>query len=220
MADARDRYKSSDPASSIQHPATSIQQLEIFSMKKLLKEIRKCTVCEPHLTAGCRPVLEAHPDSKMLIVGQAPGRLVHASGIPWDDKSGNNLRDWLGIDKSIFYDVSKIAIIPMGFCYPGTGKSGDLPPRKECAPLWHGPLLAQMKSLQLTLLVGKYAQDYYLQKSAKRNLTETVRNFTEYLPEFLPLPHPSPRNNIWMKKNPWFKEEVVPFLRAWVDEAL
>ncbi len=185
-------------------------------MKKLLKEIRNCTVCKPHLAAGCRPVLEAHPESKLLIIGQAPGRHVHASGIPWDDKSGDNLRNWLGMSKVTFYDPTKVAIIPMGFCYPGTGKSGDLAPRKECAPLWHEPLLSQMKSLDLTLLVGKYAQDYYLQKRAKRNLTETVKSFTEYLPEFLALPHPSPRNNIWMKKNPWFKEEVIPFLKDWV----
>lgn len=202
-------------------------QLYFYIMKQLLQEIRQCRVCEEHLPMGCRPVLAAEPSCKILIVGQAPGRLVHETGIPWNDKSGDNLRNWLGIDVETFYDSRKIAIIPMGFCYPGTGKTGDLPPRKECASLWHGLLLEQLPQLELTLLIGAYAQKYYLKKtnsigmpSAKRNLTETVRAFREYLPTYLPLPHPSPRNNIWQKKNPWFKEDLLPQMKAIVQEAL
>lgn len=182
-------------------------------MKKLLLEIEACRVCEPFLEHGCRPVMAAAPQSKIIIIGQAPGRRVHESGVPWDDPSGNALRSWLGVDKAEFYNTDRFGIIPMGFCYPGTGKSGDLAPRPECAPLWHSRLLESMKNVKLTLLIGAYAQRYYLGKQAEKNLTETVRNFGQYLPEFLPLPHPSPRNNIWMKKNPWFKEDVLPVLK-------
>ena len=189
-------------------------------MKKLLNEIKKCTICAPHLPHGCRPVMAAHPKSKILIIGHAPGRRVHESGIPWDDKSGDNLRAWLNIDKDTFYDPTKIAIMPMGFCYPGTGKSGDLAPRKECAPQWHEALLEQMQSVELTLLLGKYAQDYYLKQNKKKNLTENVKNYKSFLPKYLPLPHPSPRNNIWMKKNPWFKESVIPFLQKQTKQHL
>lgn len=148
-----------------------------------------------------------------MIIGQAPGRRVHESGIPWDDKSGENLRDWLGVDSDRFYDPSYFAIVPMGFCYPGTGKSGDLPPRKECAPQWHELILSQLTGVRLTLLIGQYAQKYYLKQAVEKNLTETVRSFERYLPGYFPLPHPSPRNNIWKRKNPWFEQDLLPILK-------
>lgn len=182
-------------------------------MKHLLKEIKNCQVCLPHLKDGVKPVVSAHPNSKVVIIGQAPGSIVHQTGIPWDDKSGDRLREWLQVSKEQFYNPELFAIIPMGFCYPGKGKSGDLPPRKECAPLWHEPLLSKIKSVELTLLIGSYAQAYYLEDHRKKTLTETVKNSFEYLPTYLPLPHPSPRNNIWLKKNPWFATEVLPLLR-------
>ncbi len=189
-------------------------------MNELLKEIRQCTNCVPHLELGPRPVLSASEQSKIVVIGQAPGSAVHKSGVPWDDPSGDNLRAWMGIDKDTFYDVSKIALVPMGFCYPGKGKSGDLAPRKECAPLWHHPLMQQMQAVQLTLLVGKYAQDYYLPHSKKVSLTEKVKDFEAYLPQYFVLPHPSPRNNIWQAKNRWFKSEVIPELKALVSKII
>lgn len=167
-----------------------------------------------------RPVCTFSKTSKVIIIGQAPGTKVHASGIPWDDKSGENLRSWMALDNDVFYDEKQIAIVPMGFCYPGKGKTGDLPPRKECAPLWHESIMDSIKDVKLVLLIGKYAQDYYLQKAAKKNLTETVRHFNDYLPRYFVLPHPSPRNNIWMKKNEWFKKEVLPTLKLEVKAAL
>ncbi len=186
-------------------------------MDQLLENIANCTHCAKALNHQPRPVVAAHPESKIIIIGQAPGSVVHRTGIPWDDQSGKNLRSWLDISNADFYDASKVAIIPMGFCYPGKGKSGDLPPRKECAPLWHDQLISQLPEVKLTLLIGKYAQDYYLQKEAKKNLTETVKNFEEYLPKYFVLPHPSPRNNIWMAKNAWFKSEVLPSLKSIVS---
>ncbi len=183
----------------------------------LLQEIKSCRVCEDKLPLGCRPVLSAHSKSKILVVGQAPGIRVHNSGIPWNDPSGVNLRKWLDVSDDLFYSPQFFAIVPMGFCYPGTGKNGDLPPRKECAPLWHEPLRNGLPNIKLTLLIGQYAQKHYLRKSCKKNLTETVRNYKEYLPDFFVLPHPSPRNNIWQKKNPWFKEEVLPNLKQRVS---
>ncbi len=174
----------------------------------------------PNLALGPRPILAAHKKSKIVIIGQAPGTVVHKNGIPWMDKSGDNLRNWLQIDKSTFYDAEQIAIIPMGFCYPGKGKSGDLPPKKECAPLWHDELFTLMEEVELVLLIGKYAQDYYLKEKAKKTLTETVRNFHEYLPKYFVLPHPSPRNNIWQAKNDWFKREVIPELQFTVKGIL
>ncbi len=182
-------------------------------MKKLKSEISNCNICNEALPHDPRPVCSFSATSKIVIIGQAPGSAVHASGIPWDDKSGENLRKWMAIDNATFYDVEKIAIMPMGFCYPGKGKSGDLPPRKECAPQWHEIIMNAIQDVQLILLIGKYAQDYYLKDKAKRNLTETVRNFKDYLPKYFVLPHPSPRNNIWMKKNEWFKQEVIPLLK-------
>jgi uracil-DNA glycosylase len=189
-------------------------------MKILLQEVRKCTVCADHLDLGPRPILSATARSKIIIIGQAPGTVVHRTGIPWDDKSGANLRSWMGIDNTTFYDDTKIAILPMGFCYPGKGKSGDLPPRKECAPLWHQAVVDKMKNVQLVLLIGKYAQDYYLGKKAEKTLTATVENYLNYLPEYFVLPHPSPRNNIWMAKNNWFKKDVLPELKKTVNQIL
>ncbi len=189
-------------------------------MQELLRQIRQCQICAEHLALGPRPILSADPTSKIVIIGQAPGSIVHETGVPWDDKSGQNLRKWLGIDEATFYNPKQIAIIPMGFCYPGKGKSGDLPPRKECAPQWHEALLKALPQVQLTLLIGKYAQDYYLKGRQEKNLTETVRNYQQYLPEFFVLPHPSPRNNIWQAKNRWFPEAVLPELKERVQQIL
>lgn len=182
-------------------------------MDKLLLEIRKCTVCKDFLPNVPKPIIQASPSSKIIIIGQAPGQKVQKTGIPWDDASGENLRSWLGIDKSVFYNDKIFALVPMGFCYPGTGTSGDLPPRKECAELWHKQVMNQLKNVQLTLLIGQYSQNYYLGAIAKKNLTETVRSYKEYLPTYLPLPHPSPRNNIWQKKNTWFADKLMPLLQ-------
>ena len=189
-------------------------------MDKLLKDIRQCRICENFLPLAPRPVVAAHQNSKIVIVGQAPGIKVHKTGIPWYDPSGKQLRSWLGVTDETLYDFTKFAIIPMGFCYPGKGKSGDLPPRPECAPKWHQPLFDEMKQVELVILIGMYAQNYYLGKEAKKTLTETVRNFNHYLPKYLPLPHPSPRNRFWLKKNPWFDVEVLPELRYRVNTIL
>jgi len=189
-------------------------------MEDLLTEIRSCQICKSDLLLGPRPVVVAHPEAKIVIVGQAPGTKVHASGIPWDDPSGRQLRKWLDISDELFYDKTKIAIVPMGFCYPGKGKTGDLPPRKECAPQWHELLFDKMPKIELVLLIGGYAQKYYLRKSSKKTLTETVRTFEEYAPKYFPLPHPSPRNRFWLTKNPWFDKEVVPTLQQIVKEVL
>lgn len=186
-------------------------------MDKLLQEIRQCKVCEKYLLAGVNPILSAHPNSKIAIIGQAPGSIVHKTGIPWDDKSGERLREWLNIDQDLFYNEEIFAIVPMGFCYPGKGKTGDLPPRKECAPLWHKKLLTKMPKLELIMLIGAYAQNYYLGERNKNTLTETVKNTSYYLPTFIPLPHPSPRNNIWLKKNAWFEIEILPILQRQVE---
>ena len=189
-------------------------------MEKLLLEISKCQVCKAHLALGPLPVLTAHPNSKIIIIGQAPGSVVHKSGIPWDDKSGDNLRSWMSINKSTFYDPQKIALMPMGFCYPGKGKTGDLPPRKECAPLWHEPLLNKLIDVKIILLIGQYAQKYYLQDKSENTLTETVKYYKKYLPQYFVLPHPSPRNNIWQAKNNWFKKRVLPDLQDKVKTIL
>ena len=186
---------------------------------QLLRELRACTICAAHLPHGPRPVLQLHPDARILIAGQAPGRAVHASGVPFDDPSGDRLREWLGLDKTTFYDPRQVAILPMGFCYPGTGKSGDLPPRPECAPAWRAQLLAQLKHVALTLVIGQYALAYHL-PDAGASVTDVVQNWRTHWPAVLPLPHPSPRNNIWLKRNPWFAAEVLPALRQRVAEVL
>ncbi len=187
---------------------------------QLLNEVRLCAVCAARLPLGPRPIVQVGREARVLIVGQAPGSKVHASGVPWRDDSGDRLRGWMGIDEQIFYDGRRLAIIPMGFCYPGAGASGDLPPRPECAPLWHERLLSLMPERRLTLLVGAHAQAYYLSGRGKTNLTETVRDFRRHMPRFFPLPHPSWRSTMWMRKNPWFQSEALPALREAIAKAM
>jgi uracil-DNA glycosylase family 4 len=189
-------------------------------MKHLLHTISQCNICEKHLPLGPRPVVTAHKDSKIVIIGQAPGTKVHNSGIPWDDQSGKKLRQWLNVSDKQFYNTKNFAIIPMGFCYPGKAKTGDLPPRKECAPEWHDALLKKMPNVKLVLLIGAYAQKYYLKKSAKKTLTETVGEYKTYLPSYFPIPHPSPTNRFWRYKNPWFEESIVLDLQKIAHEIL
>jgi uracil-DNA glycosylase len=188
-------------------------------LEMLLQDVRNCRACEAHLPLGPRPILQASTSARILIVGQAPGTAVHQTGVPWNDPSGKTLRAWMGVDETTFYDERRIAIIPMGYCYPGRGKSGDLPPRRECAELWLDKLLDELPDIQLTLLVGQYAQRHFL-GSQKATLTERVRTWQDYAPERLPLPHPSPRNRAWLKRNPWFETELLPALRAGVAEVL
>lgn len=189
-------------------------------LKSILQEVSKCVLCESQLTHGVRPVLSLSEKSKILIIGQAPGSKVHQSGVPWDDPSGDQLRKWLDVSKEEFYNPDYFGIMPMGFCYPGKGKSGDLPPRPECEPTWHKRLLNEMTDVKLTLLIGQYAQKAYLKENNKRNLTETVKAYHEFLPNYLPLPHPSPRNRFWMAKNEWFKSDVLPYLKQVVKESI
>ncbi|MCB1963548.1 MAG: uracil-DNA glycosylase family protein [Rhodocyclaceae bacterium] len=189
------------------------------STQAFVAEVRACTRCEPELPLGARPVFQFHPQARILIAGQAPGARVHASGVPFDDPSGARLRDWLGIDETVFYDARRIAILPMGFCYPGTGASGDLPPRPECAAAWRAAFMQRFERLELTVVLGRYAMDYHL-GSGKQALTEVVRGWQTHWPARLPLPHPSPRNNRWLVRNPWFEAEVLPALRARVAEIL
>jgi uracil-DNA glycosylase len=189
-------------------------------MNNLLNRIQQCEVCKEHLPLGPRPVVQLNEFSKIVIISQAPGRRVHQSGIPWSDASGLKLRAWMNVSDEIFYNPAFISILPMGFCYPGKGISGDLPPRPECAPLWHPEVFKYFKSKPLILLIGQYAQRYYLKKSFKGSLTETVRNYTKYLPVYFPLPHPSPRNQNWVMINPWFMEEVIPELQKRIQAAL
>jgi uracil-DNA glycosylase len=187
----------------------------------LLREVRACTVCARELPFGPRPVVRGTVSSRLLITSQAPGTRVHETGLSFNDRSGDVLRDWLGIDREIFYDERRVAIMPMGFCYPGrAANGGDLPPRRECAPLWHARLLALFPTLRLNLLVGSYAIDHYLRERRKRTMTETVRTWREYGPRYFPLPHPSWRNVLWMRQNPWYETEVLPDLRARVRAAL
>lgn len=187
-------------------------------MKDLLHNISQCTICKAHLPHGPRPVVTAHQNSKIVIIGQAPGTKVHDSGIPWDDQSGKKLREWFNVTEEEFYNIKNFAIIPMGFCYPGKGKTGDLPPRKECAPQWHELLLKQMPKVELVILVGAYAQNYYLKD--KKTLTERVGDYKSYLPKYFPIPHPSPTNRFWRAKHPWFEELVAAELQKIIVETI
>ncbi|MFZ5503128.1 MAG: uracil-DNA glycosylase family protein [Pseudomonadota bacterium] len=189
------------------------------SFAALLTEVRACKLCTEHLPLGPRPIVQLHPSARILIAGQAPGRKVHETGVPFNDASGDRLREWLGISREVFYDAKQVAILPMGFCFPGTGKSGDLPPRSECASAWRAALLSRLKALELTLVIGQYAQAYHLPGEAA-SVTETVQAWRKYWPNTVPLPHPSPRNNFWLKRNPWFEDELIPTIRARVSEIL
>lgn len=185
----------------------------------LLRKIRTCEICVKDLPYDPRPILNFTLQGRILLVGQAPGIKAHESKKPWNDASGKRLREWLGVSDEQFYDPRLFAIVPMGFCYPGKGKSGDLPPRPECSAKWMQPILDRLKSIELKILVGAYSQNYFL-KDRPENLTDTVKNWKSYAPEIFPLPHPSPRNNIWLKKNRWFEKDLIPNLRRRVDEIL
>ncbi len=189
------------------------------SCSRLLAEVRACRLCEAALPLGPRPVLQLHPGARILVVGQAPGKKVHESGIPFDDPSGDRLRQWLGITDEQFYDPRLVALLPMGFCYPGRGKAGDLPPRPECAATWREPLLRYTRRVQLTVVLGQYAQGWHFTGPAQ-SVTERVRGWRAYWPERIPLPHPSPRNNLWLRRNPWFEAELLPALRQRVAQLL
>ena len=186
----------------------------------LVKKVEACEVCAHELPFEPNPVVRPSSNAKILITGQAPGTKVHQTNIPWNDPSGDKLREWMGIDRNIFYDSKRIAIMPMGFCYPGKGKSGDLPPRPECAPTWHPQLLALMPQIELTLLIGQYSQKYYLPDNTVKTVTETVKAWRDFSPRYLPMPHPSPRNKLWLKKNAWFEDEVVPQLKKRIKKLI
>lgn len=189
------------------------------TLEDLLREVRRCRVCEEHLPLGPRPVLRARTSATVLVVGQAPGTKVHETGIPWNDPSGDRLRRWMDLTREQFYDDCHIAIIPMGYCYPGRDpRGGDLPPRRECAEIWLDRLLEALPNIGLTLLFGQYAHRHYLGDRVKKTLTETVRSWKEYQPKYLPMPHPSPRNIGWFKRNPWYERDVIPVLRRRVRE--
>ncbi|MDN0077103.1 uracil-DNA glycosylase family protein [Crenobacter sp. SG2303] len=190
------------------------------ALDQLLDDIRACRHCEAVLPLGPHPVVQASPTARLLIVGQAPGTRVHATGIPFNDPSGDRLRDWLGLDRTTFYDPAQVAIVPMAFCYPGKKGSGDAPPRPECAALWRQRLLAELPEIRLTLLIGQYAQAWHLGALRKKTLTDTVRAWRDYLPSQFVLPHPSPRNIGWFARNPWFAQETIPALRAAVRLAM
>ncbi|HDZ13340.1 hypothetical protein LCGC14_0927950 [marine sediment metagenome] len=189
-------------------------------MQKLLSEIRNCKACAENLPLGPRPIVAANENSRIVLVSQAPGRKAHEKNKAYDDPSGRKLRKWLGVTEEQFYNPDNFAILPMGFCYPGKGKTGDLPPRKECAPLWHNVFLGNLKNVQLVVLIGKYAQDQYLGNSAKKNLTQNVSDYADFLPNYFPIPHPSPVNGFWLRKNPWFETDVVPALQRHISELI
>lgn len=189
-------------------------------MQKLLSKIRNCEVCASHLPLGPRPIIAGSPKSKIVLISQAPGRRAHDLNKAWDDASGRKLREWLGVTETEFYNPDNFAILPMGLCYPGKAKTGDLPPRKECAPLWHDAVWEQFKNVQLKIVIGKYAQDHYLKTYVKKNLTENVANYNDFLPSLFPIPHPSPVNRFWTIKNPWFEEDVVPKLKKRVSSII
>ncbi len=188
------------------------------SLPQTLKEVRACTLCAAELEHGVRPVLQAATSARILLAGQAPGRRVHESGLPFDDPSGDRLRDWLGIDRETFYDPRRLAIVPMGFCYPGTVKGGDLPPRPECAPAWRDRVLGHLKRIELTIVLGRYALDWHLGR--RGSVSDAVEAWEETWPTIVPLPHPSPRNRRWISQRPWFEAELVPRLRERVKEIL
>ena len=191
------------------------------SLDEAMAAARACRICADQLPLGPRPVFRASPTARLLIVGQAPGTRVHETGIPWNDRSGDRLRDWMGLDNEAFYDETRIAILPAGFCYPGRyERGGDRPPRPECAPAWHRRLTAHMPDIELTLLAGQYAQAHYLGRRRRHSLTATVAAWRDYLPDFIPLPHPSWRNTAWLRKNPWFEAELLPVLRGAVGKQL
>jgi uracil-DNA glycosylase len=190
------------------------------TLAALLVAVRQCRACESALPLGPRPVLQADASARILVVGQAPGRRVHLTGVPWDDPSGERLRVWMGVDRHTFYDAARVAIIPMGYCYPGKGGGGDLPPRGECAELWLAHLLAKLPRIELTLLIGHHAQRHFLGQRRKPTLADTTRAWREYAPGYAPLPHPSPRNQPWFKAHPGFERQVLPALRARVRSAL
>lgn len=189
-------------------------------MNQLQKNIKACETCKQFLPNAPKPIFQFSAKSKIVIIGQAPGQKVHDAGIPFYDQSGKTLRRWLGVSEDEFYNPDLFAITPMGFCFPGKDKTGDLPPRPECAPQWHTPIMKQFKNIELILLIGKYAQDYYLEKKVKKNLTETVKHYHEYLPLYLPLVHPSPLNFRWQANNPWFEKEVVPIIQETVKQII
>ena len=189
-------------------------------MQKLISEIKKCTFCEPHLDLGAKPIVSFTENSKILLISQAPGRIAHEKNLAWDDASGKVLRKWLNISFDDFYKPDNFAILPLGFCYPGKGKTGDKPPRKECAPLWHNKVMRNFKNVQLKILIGGYSQNYYLPNFKKQNLTNKVENYHQFLAEFFVLPHPSPRNRFWMQKNPWFEKHVIPELQERVASSI
>jgi uracil-DNA glycosylase len=198
----------------------AVPQTNYRTLDSLLKAVRGCRACEAHLPLGPRPVLRAGKTARILVVGQAPGVRVHTTGIPWADPSGERLRAWMGVDTDVFYDESRIAIIPMGYCYPGRGNGGDMPPRRECASLWLDHLLAKLPQIELTLLIGQYAQRHFLASRRKPSLAETAKAWREYAPQYIPLPHPSPRNQPWFKRHVWFEEQLVPMLQSRIKTLL
>jgi uracil-DNA glycosylase len=198
----------------------AVPQTNYRTLDSLLKAVRGCRACEAHLPLGPRPVLRAGKTARILVVGQAPGVRVHTTGIPWGDPSGERLRAWMGVNTDVFYDDSRIAIIPMGYCYPGRGNDGDMPPRRECASLWLDHLLAKLPQIELTLLIGQYAQRHFLASRRKPSLAETAKAWREYAPQYIPLPHPSPRNQPWFKRHAWFEEQLVPMLQSRIKTLL
>ena len=190
-----------------------------LSFKALVRQVRACQICADQLPHEPRPIVQLSESSRLLVVGQAPGRRVHETGLPFNDPSGDRLREWMGVTRDTFYNEQQVAILPMGFCYPGKGKSGDLPPRPECAPAWREALLARLEKVELTLVIGQYAHAWHL-PDAQKKLTENVRNWPQYWPEVVPMPHPSPRNNLWLRKNPWFEQDLVPALQTRVAKLL